>query len=56
MTKPLAKPEDLQPGEYIDRCHWSPSGWAVWKEGSCTCRPARKPKQIISVRQQEPQP
>lgn len=33
------------PDQYVDQCHYSKTGWAVWnKDGSCTCKPARKPK------------
>lgn len=32
------------PDQYVDGCHWSKTGWAIWnKDGGCTCRPARKP-------------
>jgi len=32
------------PHEYVDECHWSKTGWAIWrKDGACTCHPARKP-------------
>lgn len=36
-------------GEYVDHCHWSKTGWAIWKSGDtkrgnyCTCRPANAP-------------
>lgn len=36
-------------GEYVDECHWSKTGWAIWKFGDmkhghyCTCRPAKAP-------------
>lgn len=31
--------------QYVDRCHYSKTGWAVWeKDGACTCKPAKKPK------------
>lgn len=34
------------PGEYVDRCWYSKTGWAVHKgPGHCTCNPARAPKE-----------
>ena len=28
--------------EFISRCHWSRTGWAIHKShGACTCEPAR---------------
>ncbi len=33
------------PGEHVDECHFSQTGWAVWtKDGACTCKPAKAPK------------
>jgi hypothetical protein len=30
------------PGQYVDRCDFSKTGWAVWNaDGGCTCKPAR---------------
>lgn len=32
------------PGQYVDRCHYSKTGWAVWnRDGACTCKPAKAP-------------
>jgi hypothetical protein len=37
------------PGEFVDECHWSKTGWAIWvgakaEHGNfCTCRPALDP-------------
>jgi hypothetical protein len=32
------------PGEYVDQCHWSKTGWAIWRiGGSCSCIPAKAP-------------
>lgn len=31
-------------GQYVDRCHYSKTGWAIWNaDGACTCRPAKAP-------------
>jgi hypothetical protein len=36
-------------GEFYGECHWSRTGWAVWKMGDmqhgsyCTCRPTKNP-------------
>jgi hypothetical protein len=33
------------PDEYVDYCHWSKTGWAIWKtDGGCSCRPAAAPQ------------
>lgn len=38
-------------GEYVDKCPWSKTGWAVWKkDGSCTCRPAHDPNRKPGLR------
>lgn len=55
MTKRLAVP--TEPDEFVDRCHFSRSGFAIWNrvEGReqiysyCTCEPARKPKKTEAV-------
>lgn len=32
------------PGQYVDRCHFSKTGWAIWNaDGACTCKPAKAP-------------
>jgi hypothetical protein len=32
------------PNQYVDQCHYSKTGWAIWnKEGGCTCEPAKAP-------------
>ena len=37
-TAPLVEPG---PGEYVDRCSWSRTGYAIHKsKGHCTCEPA----------------
>ncbi len=37
------------PDQYVDRCHYSKTGWAVWdKDGACTCKPAKAPPQTDS--------
>lgn len=36
-TAPLVEPG---PGEYVDACHWSRTGYAVHESnGRCTCKP-----------------
>jgi len=50
MTKRLAVP--TEPNEFVDRCHFSRSGFAIWNReckseqvvSYCTCEPASKPK------------
>ena len=38
---PICTPED---GEYVECCHWSKTGWAIWTtHGGCSCRPALPP-------------
>ena len=33
------------PGQHVDRCHYSKTGWGIWNVGGgCTCKPARRPK------------
>lgn len=40
--KKLVTPKD---GEHIGPCHFSKTGWAVWKsDRSCTCQPVKRPK------------
>ena len=40
-TAPILEPG---PGEYVDRCHWSRTGWAIHKSpGHCTCNPSNPP-------------
>lgn len=34
---------DLEPGEYVNYCAYSPSGFAVWKGDGCTCREVKYP-------------
>lgn len=29
--------------EYVGPCHWSRTGWAIWRDGGCSCRPAVRP-------------
>jgi len=33
--------------EFVGPCHWSKTGWAIWRRDgnteSCTCQPAKKP-------------
>jgi len=32
------------PGEHVGECHWSRTGWGIWRnDGGCTCRPANPP-------------
>lgn len=31
------------PGQHVDRCHYSKTGWAVWENGACTCKPTKAP-------------
>lgn len=37
------------PGQYVDRCQYSKTGWGVWNEAKdghcshCTCKPAKAP-------------
>lgn len=39
-----AKLREPGPDQYVDECHWSKTGWAIWnKDGSCTCQPAKAP-------------
>lgn len=41
QAKPICTPGD---SEYVDRCFYSKTGWAIWKQdGGCTCRPAEAP-------------
>lgn len=33
-----------RPDQYVDRCHYSKTGWGIWNaKGGCTCQPARRP-------------
>jgi hypothetical protein len=33
------------PDQYVDQCHYSKTGWAIWdKGGACTCKPAKRPR------------
>jgi hypothetical protein len=51
-SAPICEPG---PGEFVDECHWSKTGFAVWKiatevEGNyCTCRPALSPTALTST-------
>jgi len=55
MTKRLAVPKEAD--EYVDECHWSRSGYAIWKRvenmeplhNYCTCRPARRPRRTAAA-------
>ncbi len=39
----IEKPEN---GQTVGLCHWSKTGYAIYNpDGSCTCKPARKPKE-----------
>lgn len=59
MTERLSLPTESD--EYVDQCHYSHNGWAIWKRDPsgeehrnwCTCRPARKPK-CVSVGETAP--
>lgn len=35
--EPICFPRE---GELVDRCQYSKTGWAIWRAGRCTCRPA----------------
>ena len=43
---PICEPSQ---GEFVDECHWSKTGFAIWKIATekhgnyCTCRPALAP-------------
>lgn len=38
------------PNEYVDACHWSRTGFAIWTlDGGCSCRPAIVVKPKISL-------
>lgn len=59
MTKRLAVPVD---GEFVDECHYSRTGWAIWKRAPvptddcssyCTCRPAKVPQGKLSARAED---
>lgn len=33
-----------RPDQYVDHCHFSKTGWAIWNaNGGCTCVPAKRP-------------
>lgn len=38
------------PGQYVDYCQYSKTGWAVWTEdNTCTCKPAKAPSEAARV-------
>ena len=43
-SAPICEPVD---GQFVDECHWSKTGWAIWNRAItgnyCTCRPALPP-------------
>src|SRR3990167_8219328 len=42
-----AKIRDPCPGQYVDRCQYSKTGWAIWDgDGACTCQPAKAPRPV----------
>ena len=46
-TRPLAFPG---PGQHIDRCHYSRTGWAVVNDnGGCTCQPTLAPDNSVAA-------
>ena len=48
MSEPRRKRRPLAADEFIARCHYSRTGWAIWKrEGTrtyCTCRSIKPTK------------
>lgn len=40
------------PGQFVDRCHYSKTGWGIWNEAKngrpshCICKPAKAPLDI----------
>ena len=47
------KIQQPSPNQFVDRCHYSKTGWGIWEreefaDGSvrtgCTCAPAKRPK------------
>lgn len=48
LRAPICEPID---GEYVDECHWSKTGWAIWRDGCCSCRPALLPPEAETGKQ-----
>lgn len=44
-TAPICEPVG---DEYVGECHWSRTGWAIWRDGGCSCRPARRPTAALA--------
>jgi hypothetical protein len=47
MSDGIHKPIE---GQFIDHCHYSFTGWAIWEGhpgwASCTCKPASRPSKV----------
>lgn len=40
------KIQEPKPGQHVDRCHFSKTGWGIWNDGGgCTCVPAKAPQE-----------
>ena len=35
--------QEPKPGQYVDRCHFSKTGWGIWEGNRCTCVPVKEP-------------
>ena len=43
------KIQEPGPGQRVDRCHFSKTGWGIWEGNGCTCIPAKAPKIIETI-------